>query len=237
MPTLTPRSRRPRGTDAVVRSRRQATLTELGRLSGWARDVDFDKLSEREERDFVELTAGRAKGELDEKQTSRWKRLLAKSTGRKPDAIEKAEQEKETMARFAELARRAGMPRRQVDLHPQGAVVLPPAVFQQFRHDGNRSALCFEHAGFLVWLVAQLENMEALNPRGRIEGEGDHACLVVERTIGPGQRFDAWERLAGGWLDVAKHLEKNRWLRLEQSGQTLRIYRGPRLLSATRRAA
>jgi hypothetical protein len=79
-------------------------------------------------------------------------------------------------------------------------------------------------AGSLVLVLMSLENAAALSPKSRIEGAGDDATLLINKTYGLGERFS----LPLDWLRRVEHLAKVGSLTVEHQEQKVRIGRGPR---------
>jgi len=233
----------------AIRRRRQvrphrdklaAVRAVIGRMVDMdGRTVDFDCLDDGEARALLELARRRGGGEpFPESDQRRLETLVERVTGR-DGVFEAHRQAKDAAAKRAELEQLAKRPPRRIRYEERGAVILPAELFTQLQYDGERSCFGLEHLGVLLWVAACLENGRNLAPRGRIEGAGNDVRLVIDRWLGLGGRFDEHARLGGAWLKAAQHLARNGWLRVEVSGQNVKIARGPRLLAALkqRRAA
>jgi hypothetical protein len=241
MKTLTKRQRtRPKPDDLRSVSDHIVRLTAAAPVEGGLR-IDWDRLDDNEAGELVELTRkadDRVEGfrlnRLSAKELRRWESLVEVGADA-PGVFASAREEAELRAATAELAAQARRPSPRPRYEEAGAIVLPRGLtFDLLTQKGE--TLWIEHLGLLVWTLAALENGVALNPRGRIEGGGDDAVLVIDMSMGIGVKFHDDETM-GRWLEYFAHLGTLELLRVERRGRELLVGRGRLVLEAASRRA
>jgi hypothetical protein len=129
----------------------------------------------------------------------------------------------------------ADVKRRRAPARPcweeQGSVVLPRETAFEFLRDG---IFHLEHIALLVTALGWLEAGDCTAPKSRIEGIGDDAVLVLDRTYGLGAIVDPEGRISGLWLQILEHIAANNWLRVEQHGGEVHVARGSRAITTTK---
>jgi hypothetical protein len=223
---------RTRRRSGLNRETRQVVLDFVRRNTTF-RGLDLDRLHDGEQRELAQLvhaatvpSGGTNFSQLDKKQRHAYERLTEKLAGQ-PGAFKAERNANDLRTRASALARRAAKPIRP---KPEREV----AFLEQIGDHLARNILHAEHAAALAVIVPQLLSGQTYAPGARIEmGEGDAATLVVDKRFGLiGLDRDPKGMLSGGWQDAVRHLSRNGYLRLEESGPEFKIQLGSR----TRRA-
>lgn len=192
--------------------------------------VDADRLSEDEQREFVDLVR-EASGEygawsfdhLDGRKRKRLEKLIEQGSDSR-GLFERKRQEAEVRALATSAFRAAAKPKPpSVPEEERLLALLHRLVAQRSLH--------IDRLGIFVYLLGQILAADPISPGARIEGSGDGLTLVLSSRLGLGMNHDPYEQMTR-WRDALSQLDRVGLLEVSGQGNELRVRLGSLALRA-----